>query len=272
LWSEGILAVLVFLVVGLALRPGRERILAATAGLFVVALLLLFGGGGLSKYNGAAWICMIALAPFALDSLRQRLPPRLATRLTGVLALLLFLPAAAQTIDQGIELRASWVEPKVVEWLAEHVPTGTPVYSFPRQIRAIPPTGDSAEKMWLEVADPDAWRKKLRHRLNQTGLTMSHLPRALSIETMHQRLAIARRSFFLASPYWNDQPRYDVRIRDYVYRPGTPLEVIREEFLQTGGVLIHYGEPLTDLGDAAAAWIAANGTGMFVYIRPASGS
>jgi hypothetical protein len=271
LWSEGLLAVLVFLVVGLALQPGRERILSAVAGLFVVALLLLFGGGSLSKYNGAAWISIIALTSFALNGLQRRLPSRFAVSLAGGVALLLLLPAGAQTISQGLALRAGWVEPKVVEWLAENVPAGTLVYSYPRQIRAIPPTAESAERNWLEVAAPDAWRRKLRSRLGQTGLTMDRLPRALSIETMDQRLAVARRSFFLASSYWGAQPRYDVRIRGYVYSPHIRPEMVREEFLRTGGVLIHYGEPVAELGDPAAAWTAANGSGMFIYLRPAGG-
>lgn len=270
LWNEGLLLAALLLVVGLALRPGRERILSGAAGLFVAALLVMFGGGHLSKYNGAAWISIIALAPFALDGLRRRLPSRLPAALWGGLAVLVVLPAVAQTIQEGRALRAGWVEPKVVEWLAENVPAGTPVYSFPRQIKAIPPTADSAERSWQEVAEPDAWRKKLMLRLSQTPLDMERLPRALSIETMHQRLAVARRSFFLASPYWGERPRYDVRIRSYVYRPDTPFEKILDEFLTTGGALLHYGLPVTDLGDPAAAWTAENGTGMFVYLRPPS--
>jgi hypothetical protein len=288
LWNEGLLAVVLVVAAGLALRTGRERTLSAVAGLFVVAIVLAFSGGDLSrysnpsKYNGTAWISIIALAPFALAALQRRLPSRTAAALSGIAALLLLLPAVAQTINQGLVLRAGWVEPKVVEWLAENVPAGTPVYSFPRQIKAIPPTAESADRRWLEVADPDAWREKLRARLGRSDLAMDRLPRALSIEAMHQRLAVARRSFFLALPYWGSQPRYDVRTLPYWdAEPGARGDAnaqqarpktIREQFLQTGGALLHYGEPVAELGDPAAAWTAENGTGTFVYLRPAGRS
>ena len=272
LWSEGLLAVAVVILIGLALRPGRERILAAAGGLFIVAVLLAFGGGGLAKYNGAAWISIIAFAPYALASLQERFSGRVTASVAGLVAVLLVLPAAAQTVGQGLAFRAGWVEPKVVEWLAKNVPAGTPVYSYPRQIRAIPPTAESAERSWLEVAHPNAWREKLRKRLKQTDLTMDRLPGALSLDQMYQRLGPARRSFFLAAPHWGDQPRYDVRIRGYVYRPSTKLATVVEEFLQTGGVLVHHGEPVSELGEPAAAWLAKDRTGMFVYLRPVSGS
>ena len=268
LWSQGLLAVAVLIVVGLALRPARECILSVAAGLFVVALLLAFSGSKLSKYDGAAWVSMIALAPFALDGLRRRLPPRLPAAFWAGVAVLLVVPAAAQTVNQGLALRAGWVEPKVIEWLADNVPAGTTVYSHPMQIRAIPPTAESADRNWLEVAHPDAWREKLHDRLSKAGLTMDRLPRALSIETMHQRLAVARRSFFLASPYWGDQPRYDLRIRGYAYSPHISRKQLYEEFRQTGGALVHHGTPLAELGEPAVAWTAENGTGMFVYLRP----
>jgi len=269
LWSEGLLAVAVLLVLGLTLRPGRQRLLAVAAGLIVVVTLVFFGGGKLSKYNGVAWISIIALAPFALNTLQQRLSPRLSGAVAGAVALLLVLPALVQTVRQGQEVQAGWVEPKVVEWLSENVPAGTLVYSYPRQIKAVPPTEDSAERSWLEVAGPDVWRTKLRDRIAQTDLVMDRLPRALSREHMYQRLGPARRAYFLASPYWGAQPRYDVRIRGYVYDPMAGLEVPSEEFRHTGGVLVHYGRPIEDLGEPAAAWIAENGTGMFIYRRPA---
>jgi len=269
LWSEGLLAAAVLIIIGPVFQPGRERLIAA-ASAFVVVALLLFGGGHVSRYNGAGFISIVAFAPYGLGAIKQRLSSRLPEALAGIIAFLLVIPAISQTINAGLVIRASWVESKVVEWLAENVPAGTIVYSHPRQIKAIPPTAESADTSWSEVAGVDAWRTKLRERLNQTDLVVSRLPRALSLDHMYQRLGPARRAFFLASPYWGAQPRYDVRIRGYVFAPLAPPDQAREEFLQTGGVLIHYGERLNDLGEPAAAWTAADGTGMFVYLRPAN--
>ena len=273
LWSEGLWAVVALILVGLALRSGRERMVAIVAGLFLVAMLLAFGGGHLARYNSAAWVGIVALAPYALASLRERYSERFSMALAGLAAALVLLPTLGQTVNQGLAWRASWVEPRVVEWLKENVEPGTLIYSYPRQIKAIAPTAESAEMNWRKNADPDAWRVRMQERLSHTDLVMQRVPRALSIEHMYQRLGAARRSFFLASDHWEGAPRYNIRITSLGSLDSEPLtwgqagrETV-EEFLATGGVFIHYGWAVPALGEPAVTWLADNGDGIFVYIR-----
>jgi hypothetical protein len=83
----------------------------------------------------------------------------------------------------------------------------------------------------------------------------------------------------LASPYWGAHPRYDIRFFSYGERADSSLSAwgradpqIVEEFAHSGGAFVHYGWPVTVLGEPVVAWTAADGTGVFVYFRPGGDS
>jgi hypothetical protein len=126
------------------------------------------------------------------------------------------------------------------------------------------PNEASANRLWGEVATETAWTEKLERRLRDVGVNLAYLPRGLSMEHMYQEMARQRRYYILGTPREPSRPRYDLKL---VYTVPEFQDALNE-FRREGGVFWHAGFPLDrELGPARQAWLAADGTGVFLYTR-----
>ena len=168
-----------------------------------------------------------------------------------------------QTIGLIVRHHQGYAPNGAVEWVNLHVPPGTILYTEYSMHDPLP-TPASAAKLWEEVTDDSAWRKKFESGMQRFHLDLSQMPRALSEENLVQERGNRRGQFILGGRTDLPEPRFDVRIYN-----GSPLfgvQDVASAFAQTGGVVIWTGNPApASFGQPVASWINRAGGGTFIY-------
>jgi hypothetical protein len=271
LTNEGLAIVGVVTLVGILLRCRTDGWKAWVA----LAYLLLLGvelftlktSGGL-RHVGHAFVVMVVVGGYALGGVQQAVGKRRAVQVSAVVALVALALPLARTVSMAREIRSGWVEHHAVDWIEANITAGSRVFLTRRNVRVPLPTEASADRLWGAAAHETAWSEKLEQRLADIDVELDYLPRGLSMEHMYQELSGLRRYFILGSSRDRSRPRYELRL----VQVGEETQGFRDalnEFRQDGGVFWHWGQPLDrELGPPEQAWIAANGTGVFLYVRP----
>jgi hypothetical protein len=259
----GIDLVLIFCALFLV-APDKQRIRWA-AGIYVLLLSLsmLKGTGFGLRHQGAPIVALVTFAGVGMAAAIRRWP-----RAGPVILVLALVLPAANVIGAIVERKRMEIESHVTAWIERHVPPGTRVY-INSNIRDPLPTASASDALWGEVANDDAWKKKLESGMKRFHIAADDYPRAFSENDMVVERGLRREWFILGSRPAIPDPRYDIRVYSdsVVFR----IEDVPAEFKRTGGILVTNhasGALLTDVGTPVIQWINSEGDGMRVYCSP----
>ena len=239
---------------------GRYKLLVTYLAMLFVSLV---GGTkyGL-RHQGATLLAVFWALPLLLSAAALRGTFR------GVLVGATVILPLTQAVVHGTRLRAYSLPARATDYIEANIPPGSPVYMAASETRPPLPTPAASERLWNQVADVHAWRVKVGDAIERHGLQASAFPRALSEDHLAQERSNRRRWFILGSDVDVRRPRYDV----WIVSGGSPFDVppegIAERLKATGGALIWRGRVLPSLEPAAAQWLAHDGVGTRVYVRP----
>jgi hypothetical protein len=161
LWNGGIAVPLVVTVSALLLTSFRRMWSDFLCGLWLLAnglVALRLSSHGLF-HDGALVVGVVALAPIGVAAVIDQFP--LLRRRACALAVVVLI--AGFTVYEGVlfvaDRRPNQTPDSAVAWVEMHVPAGTRVYT--KQRITVPlPTAEAAERLWADVAAPDAWIPK----------------------------------------------------------------------------------------------------------------
>lgn len=268
---QGLGPVAILLMAGLAISP-RDKRRAHWLLLFIAIFLFLtvlrptpYG----LRHHGATVAAMVVLCPLALARVQQ-----FRSGAALILTVLLLTIPAINAVSAIMADRHSYVPDQATAWVEKYVPSGTTVYLCPTLNDPLP-TAQSADSLWAEVTDAQAWRIKFGQGIKRFNLTQREIPRALSEENLIQERGNRRRWFILGGRSDIKAPRYEIKI----ISGGSPFDMTPDaaiaEYGRTGGVLIlrqsrqpEFLRPMEELGIPKAAWVNPGGYGTLVYYMP----
>jgi hypothetical protein len=260
-WSLGLGPLLAWLAVLVVLTARRATWTDRSLVVFAAALGVSMWAGPYQpmRYHGAV---LIALA-VAAGVLTGRLPDR-ALRPAAVIGLAVVALPLGQSVAGVQRTSRQRTDANVVGWVEAHVPPGSIVYLFSQfEAEAVLPTVEASGRLWAEVTDDAAWRRKFQRGLGRFRLDAQWLPRAFSEENLWLERADRRRWFALGSGVDATRPRFDVRV--FLGSPTFGVQDVLAESRRTGGFIIFRGgRPPADAGAVRREWLARDGTGVFV--------
>ena len=265
---EGLALPLLLTLAGLAVCAMRRRWPEALAGLWLLLLTAIAfrpSVWGL-HHDGALVVATISLSPLAIHALGELLRPARRGAIALTVATLVIAPTIVLGVRYAWELHQRRAADESIAWIEHNVAAGSTVFVVFDRIDVPLPTADAAERIWQNVAQPDAWRDKLRFGLDRFGLDKGVAPRALSEELMYQERGLLRRFYILGAPYRPDRPRYDLWIVPYSKVFGVRLADAVRRVCADGGTLLFTGEPIAALPAPAASWPHPDGFGTKIYV------
>lgn len=259
-WEQGLgptFVALAITILGQLRRPIWKSL--ALFGYFCLLVVSMFTGPyqPIRYHGGVILAATVLLALFWNSSLVS-----LGKWQFVVAAFILSIP-----VYQSVKLvqlhQQSYVHDEAIEWIETNIESGTPVYLVSAfEPRALLPTDSAADRLWNEVTDSQAWRKKFQRGLDRFQLDVDKYPRAFSEENLWLNRG-NRRRFFILGGGDSNRPRYDL----YIVGDSPTFDVanIRESMEQTGGIYVYRGLP----PDAAVwktlkSWQTASGSGKFI--------
>jgi hypothetical protein len=270
-WDAGLLVALALTLAGLLLAAVRRRTPDFLCGAWLLANTALAfrpSPHGI-HHDGALLVAVIGLVPIALSSLRDFLP---ALRQPAGGALLIAL-AAGPALWQGgaFTLSTARAPDETTAWIERNAPAGARVYIEGNQVMTPLPTAAAAERLWADVAAPDAWIPKYVHDTESFGLGGARPLRVMSQDRIASDLGERRRFLILGAPLRPDRPRYDL----WIVSDGSIYDVSKTAVVarlcRDGGFYVHYGEPIPELPPPSASWSKATPTSPQVYRVTAGG-
>lgn len=260
-WGQGLGVALILVVAALALPPKRRWV----AGVYVLLLAATVAKGtgfGL-RHQGAPVIAVITFAAIGMAAVAAKWP-----RTTWALVALGLAVPVGQTVHDVIQRRTEYVPTHATAWLERHVPSGAIVYLSPSLHDPLP-TQAAADRLWNQVTDDNAWKRKFNSAMSRFHVSAADLPRALSEGDMIAERGLRREWFILGSRTQLPDPRYDIRI----FGDSVVFSIfdIGAQFKKTGGVLICNdadGSMPTDVGTPVVQWVNRHGRGVRIYCSP----
>ncbi len=239
----------------------RRAVLAAYVAL-LSAVAFKATGFGLHQ-QGPSLIVFILAGGIGLVVIAER-RPKLAT----IAALLAVAPGLCIASEVAYAQRTSYVPSHAVGWLETHAPAGALVYVCGPMLRVPLPTPQASARLWGEVTDANAWRRKFASGLRRFHLKAGGMPRALSEANMIQERGDRRGWFILGGEGWRRTPRFNIHIVR-----GSPVFGVRDlkkTFLHTGGILLWAkpDKPPTWLPHPTVEWINKAGIGRYIFEIP----
>jgi hypothetical protein len=248
-WWQAALIPLLLVIVAIAARlpqaMNRSRWLALLTG--VVALSMLRPSGYGPQHDGPIYLLLCVYAAVGLAAMAQW-----SARAAWIVTALAMLLPVAQTVAKIHTDRAAFVVVPDEQWINHYIPAGTTVYFSSAHDRPILPTPPSADRIWRDVVDPQAWMQKFRWGTGQLGVTASDLPRALSVDVMTKETGFARQWFILGGRSQVNAPRYDVHLFG---GSDTTNLVDLAGAMAKGACVIAAREPVAGLGEPTAQWV-----------------
>lgn len=272
-WFQGLGPVSILLAAGLAAGPAdKRRNYWLLLFIFVVLFLTMLRPTpyGL-RHHGATVVAAVLASSLALARLQ-----RLHSGAALILAAALLVLPAINAVSTIMANRRSYMPDQATAWVEKHVPTGTRVYLCPTLHDPLP-TQQSADSLWAQVTDAQAWKTKFRASLSRFNLPPESTPRSLSEENLIQERGNRRRWFILGGRPQTEAPRFDIKI----ISGGSPFDITPDEaiveFERTGGVFIWrqarqpaFRQLRKEMGVPKVSWTDRNGQATLVYYEPAA--
>jgi hypothetical protein len=266
-WSAGVVTPLVITLLGLFIPPIRRHTADFLCGLWLLVntvVALRPSSHGL-HHDGALLVAIIGLAPIAVSRIRDQIAAIGKPVGTAVLVLVATAPAVYQGAVFSLREAGARDPDGSLAWIERNVQAGARVYADGAGIATLLPTSDAAERLWKDVAAPDAWLPKYLHDINNFGFGGGRPLRVMSDDRMAADYGGRRRYAILAAPLQPSRPRYDL----WIVSDGSFFDVstasVIERLCDQGGIYLHYGGPVPRLPPAAASWIRPSGNSTYVY-------
>lgn len=272
-WNNGILLPLAVAVSGLLLASRRRRWPDLLCGVWLLINAVIAArlpSHGL-HHDGGLVVATIALVPLGMFALADLLPSLRRPIGATLLAVLMVGPAAWQGVSFAQVAAHARSPDDATAWLESHVPAGTRVYIEGSRIATPLPTPEAAERLWADVASPDAWVPKYIRDTKRFGLAGARALRVMSVDRLASDLGNRRPYYILGAPLQPNRPRYDLWIVSlgsfYDVSPDAAIDWLCGH----GGIYIRQGEPLPRLPPPAAAWVRTRDDSTYVYrVTPGS--
>jgi hypothetical protein len=145
------------------------------------------------------------------------------------------------------------------------VPAGTPVYVDFGRFRTLLPTPQAADRLWADVAAPDAWLGKYRHDMARFELGDAPPLRVMSTDRLDSDRGNRRRFFILGAAGQPERPRYDLWSVSYGSFFDLPPATAIERLCRDGGVYLHSGTPIGKLPSPTMSWARPDGNSAYIY-------
>lgn len=273
LWSNGLGPALALFVVGavcMVWRPAVGTVFRRQLALVVIVLALfatiLKSTGYGPHHKGSVIVVFVLGCASAMGAIVRRFGERWAWIAVG---LALLLPAIQVTRYAAALPRNRIIS--LADWVETHVPAGRDLYVGLGGMKVPLPTPQTADLLWSQVTDANAWRLKFSAGLNRFGIASDQLPRAMSEENLVQERGNRRRWFLLGSELDPCLRRYPI----HLIHPGPIFPVqdadLAAEFARTGGVVLWENSrgfpPPSALGTPSTE-IDADGDHLLVFCSP----
>ena len=264
IWQQGMILHAALFVFAVLLWLLRERRWILALYLSLAAISMFKGAAFGLRYQGAPLLLTILAAASGIGFLQQRFEG--ACLALSVAALV--LPAWG-TMRLVAGSGRHFVPDSATQWVEQHVPAGTIVYTQP-WLENLLPTAKSADAAWTEVTDTAAYQRKFEFAMKRRGLSANEIPRALSEANLALERSYRRFLFILGGRQWVEEPRYDIRL--FETGPVFSVQNLPESFEQTGGVVILRSsseDPIAStLGAPKVSWLGRWGEGTRIYCSP----
>jgi hypothetical protein len=249
-------------IAALLLTPrGSGRICAIATGLWMALLTLLAMRPSVHglRHEGALLLLSTVMIPFAVARAME------ATRVGTAIVCLLALHVAVTGADEAWSQSRAAAGADPVAWLERHLPAGATVY-WADGFKVPLPTAEASDRLWGDVASPDAWRVKYQRAAQRLGLGASS-PRAMSEDPMQLERALRRRWFILGAPVDSARPRFDVHLVAEATPFATSHAQAIEALCNRGGTYVYFGQPSERLGRPTVIWnpAIADRLAMIIY-------
>jgi hypothetical protein len=264
--DNGMGVAMVLALVALFLQPKAVRLRRLV--LAIYALMLLISMLGELAYgahqHGEVFLAWFLLLGVVIRPAVDRFP--ITTVCAAVIAVLFPLVLSVLSIRTD---RANRTDEDAVGWIEKHVPAGTSVYVLDGGMRTLLPTQASADALWNEVNDQQAWRKKMESGLRRFDLSVDQFPRALSEENLVQERGNRRKWFILGSQTKSPIPRYDIHV--VLSSPVFGIRDLDAALKEKGGVVLWrdgFDLPVPKLGILIRQWTSPSGDSVKIYCTP----
>jgi len=266
-WNTGLVAPLAITIVGLFLPPVRRHAVDLLCGFWLLfnAAIAYFPSSHGPHHDGALLVAIIGLAPIAVARLRDRFAT--LRKPIGIVILVVLATAPAVWLGTKFSLREAGARDPddSIAWIEQNVSSGARVYLDGGGIATLLPTSDAAERLWNDVAAPDAWLPKYVHDTNNFGIAGGRPLRVMSDDRMAADYGGRRRYAILGAPLKPSRPRYDL----WIVSDGSFYDVSKASAIDRlcgeGGVYLHNGAPVQRLPAPSASWVRPNGNSTYIY-------
>jgi hypothetical protein len=265
--EQGMIGCLLLAFAGLIFARAGERLklwILACYALLLVAVMITGYGIGVHQHGGL-FLTTFLLATASVGALAARWPRATTAAIALVLSFTTY--RAIQTIRQ---YRSAYDHEQSTQWIEQHVQPGTTIYYCSGGYRSLLPTPQSADALWSEVTDDQAWRKKFESGLKRFHISTDQIPRALSEANLVLERSNRRGWFILGGRTDLPDPRYDIRL--VLTSPVFGVQDLTTAMQQQGGILVwrESGASLKrpDLGPPLVQWLNQQGIGTSIYCTP----
>jgi len=284
-WDNGLGPALALFLAGAVLMVTQPAPAGSTRRRQLILVLIVAGtlvtllkstGYGFHHKGPVVVVFLLATAP-ALAAVARCCGQRWVWSAVGVV---LLLPAIQVTRSVFALPRQQVIA--LADWVESHVPAGRDVYMELGGLKIPLPTPQSADLLWSQVTDDQAWRQKFAAGMTRFGMTLDQLPRAMSEENLVQEHGNRRRWFMLGGTFDPAVPRYVI----HLIHPGPVFPVqdadLPAEFARTGGVVLWadafrgpapaaLGLPLTTINADGDHWLVFSSGDLAANIMRSSG-
>jgi hypothetical protein len=218
------------------------------------------------QHDGALLVMIVALVPLGFSILSDLTPPLRKPALGCVLVFTIAAPCVWQGVKTAFIYGRSLQPDQAIAWIEANVPAGTPVYVDYGGFRTPLPTAEAADRLWADVAAPEAWLGKYRHDMARFSFGDVPPLRVMSTDRLTSDRGNRRRLYILGAAGQPGRPRYDLWMSSYgSFFDLTPETVIGRLCAGGGVYLLSGAEQMKSLPAPVMIWKRSDGNWTRIY-------